>query len=619
MKPGNAERNAYEIRNDNIRLEGFKVVGAENAAGISISRSDGVVVGNNISENNRYGIFLHRPSNNLVENNIAKYNTRKGIWLSGPCENNTIRNNLAVNNGHSGFLLFKSCSGNLLENNTSRNNWDGFSLGVCAGNTLRSNLAENNGVDGFRIKASDNNILNNNVAENNRYRGFHIHDNSSGNLLENNYAENNKWLGISVGGWVTVDDNSEWGIINSHYNVIKNNILENHSTAGIAFYFTTNNVLKNNLVENNRKGIYLRGSSNNQIYHNNFLSNTTQAFDNGSNTWDNGYPSGGNYWSDYTDEDNYHGENQDIPGSDGIGDTPYSIPGDSNQDRYPLMEPWPSEITAEHLFSADDYYLFNPGRYVQYSVSESEGNLDAVMEVACQDSSTGIHYITLTQIGEEGGYWRNSAIFREKRNDKIVWLAGCPVGNQSHFFAMLLTMPSTFQDEDSWVGSWHGESDYTVNWIGTHTVNGVEYDNCIRITISRTKSESEYLRGEGQVYLSKGIGVVEYIFQRTNGNVFTARILESGRLSPVTISGKVIQDGSPVEGYGVSTSFCGLDKINSFATDSEGNFSFDIYGHSIVLRYGPIVEGETRLDVENSKEYKIDNIETDITGLKLIL
>jgi len=30
-------------------------------------------------------------------------------------------------------------------------------------------------------------------------------------------------------------------------------------------------------------------------------------------------------------------ENQDIPGSDGIGDTPYYIIGDSNRDRYPLV------------------------------------------------------------------------------------------------------------------------------------------------------------------------------------------------------------------------------------------------------------------------------------------
>ncbi len=63
------------------------------------------------------------------------------------------------------------------------------------------------------------------------------------------------------------------------------------------------------------------------------------AFDDSvnGNKWDNNYPLGGNYWSDYSGVDNFKGPNQDIPGSDGIGDTPYIIDADS-QDNYPLME-----------------------------------------------------------------------------------------------------------------------------------------------------------------------------------------------------------------------------------------------------------------------------------------
>ena len=55
------------------------------------------------------------------------------------------------------------------------------------------------------------------------------------------------------------------------------------------------------------------------------------AFDVCSNTWDDGYPHGGNYWSDYTGSDN---------NNDGIGDTPYTVPDGSNQDHYPLMYQW---------------------------------------------------------------------------------------------------------------------------------------------------------------------------------------------------------------------------------------------------------------------------------------
>lgn len=57
------------------------------------------------------------------------------------------------------------------------------------------------------------------------------------------------------------------------------------------------------------------------------------------NEWDDSYPSGGNYWSDYTDVDLKSGLDQDQHGNDGIGDTPCVIDVD-NVDRYPLMAPF---------------------------------------------------------------------------------------------------------------------------------------------------------------------------------------------------------------------------------------------------------------------------------------
>jgi len=51
--------------------------------------------------------------------------------------------------------------------------------------------------------------------------------------------------------------------------------------------------------------------------------------------WDAGYPEGGNFWSEYTGEDLMSGPGQDVPGSDGLGDTPYT----GAPDRYPRMTP----------------------------------------------------------------------------------------------------------------------------------------------------------------------------------------------------------------------------------------------------------------------------------------
>ncbi len=87
-------------------------------------------------------------------------------------------------------------------------------------------------------------------------------------------------------------------------------------------------------------GIGSDSSDNNAVYHNNLITNTQQvALNGGSNMWDNGYPSGGNYWSDYNGTDYYCGPYQNETGSDGIGDVPYVIDA-NNVDHYPLMHPY---------------------------------------------------------------------------------------------------------------------------------------------------------------------------------------------------------------------------------------------------------------------------------------
>jgi nitrous oxidase accessory protein NosD len=77
------------------------------------------------------------------------------------------------------------------------------------------------------------------------------------------------------------------------------------------------------------------------IYHNNFVNNSVQAlveptpFD---NAWNEPYPSGGNYWTDYNGSDVFSGPYQNETGKDGIGDTPYIL-DNNDTDRYPLMDP----------------------------------------------------------------------------------------------------------------------------------------------------------------------------------------------------------------------------------------------------------------------------------------
>ena len=128
-------------------------------------------------------------------------------------------------------------------------------------------------------------------------------------------------------------ENSETGILLSLYsedNTIKENIIINNNLGISLQDYSNNNVIQSNdIVEHSKYGLWVLGNCNsNLIYHNDLYNNEKNANDEGSNTYDNGYPSGGNYWDDYNGNDNSP--------QDGIGDTPYNIPGGSNQDRYPL-------------------------------------------------------------------------------------------------------------------------------------------------------------------------------------------------------------------------------------------------------------------------------------------
>ena len=98
-----------------------------------------------------------------------------------------------------------------------------------------------------------------------------------------------------------------------------------------------------------------------------------------TNVWDDGYPSGGNYWSDHVTVDNYSGINQDEPGSDGIVDEPYIfeyILDDDNIDNYPLVEPWsPNPLdTLEELVETIETWNLPKG--IEKSLtSKLEGSL----------------------------------------------------------------------------------------------------------------------------------------------------------------------------------------------------------------------------------------------------
>jgi parallel beta-helix repeat protein len=139
-------------------------------------------------------------------------------------------------------------------------------------------------------------------------------------------------------------ENSEYGI--SLYDCSQADITDNEMVAngyGLRMSGSDNATVTWNLFLGTfHAGIEYSGCSGIQVHHNDFMGNYGSAYAHGDvdNTWDDGYPGGGNYWSDYAGIDEFSGPDQDLPGQDGIGDTPYSVTYMSGYyDRYPLMAP----------------------------------------------------------------------------------------------------------------------------------------------------------------------------------------------------------------------------------------------------------------------------------------
>ncbi|MFQ6129094.1 MAG: NosD domain-containing protein [Thermoplasmata archaeon] len=161
-------------------------------------------------------------------------------------------------------------------------------------------------------------------------------------MFNNNVSSNR--LGISLSNseqnYVTgnIAMNTEIGILvwNAFWNKIVNNTISDNDK-GIHFFGSWFDKVWDNRITLNGEGIEVVNSHNNLIHHNEFIANSKQAADIGTNQWDNGYPSGGNFWSDYSGVDEKNGPGQDQNGSDGIGDIPYDIAEGSSQDRYPLL------------------------------------------------------------------------------------------------------------------------------------------------------------------------------------------------------------------------------------------------------------------------------------------
>ena len=264
--------------------------------------------------------------NNVTIKNMQICGFEYGIYLQTSSMNSIYGNNITAN-GFAGINMAAltidsvvvGCSLNsIYDNNITGNSGEGISFHTSSENSIHDNNISNNGHDGLFLDRGSckNAIVGNNITNNDR-DGIMCVILSGSNIISGNNISDNKHNGVTL-------------TLNSDVNIISENNIQNN-THGIAInnsLYPSKNTISGNNITNNDVGIVISQSSDSRIYHNNFDNNDIDFLaELGANALDNG--SEGNYWNNYNGADS---------NGDGIGDTPYVIDAD-NQDNYPLMKP----------------------------------------------------------------------------------------------------------------------------------------------------------------------------------------------------------------------------------------------------------------------------------------
>jgi len=354
------------------------------------------------------GISLsHHSGNNEIKNNMINSNSGAGIEIFDS-DFNTITGNSIINNSNRGIYILDSTNLTITGNNIRDNNWG--IQGYSPGSSISYNEIISNNVGlqlgGSTSGSNDMMIFKNNMSSklqemyidqycqrinisDNTINGRDLTVHGSQQIIANNEIESldrciitSATDSLILNNDLIADGREAIYILNSGNDIIGNHITSYWNGIRAEVFFENSRILNNVidgcgangihltppngrgygiLIEGNiirsceRKGIELYSTvQNSTIIHNYFINNTVHAEDrSSSNDWNGEYPDWGNYWDSHTSTDHYSGPNQDLPGGDGIGDTPYMIQGVGGAvDNYPLMSPLDTPSTGDIMITS---------------------------------------------------------------------------------------------------------------------------------------------------------------------------------------------------------------------------------------------------------------------------
>jgi parallel beta-helix repeat protein len=418
----------------------------------------------------------------------------RGIYFDER-ENVTIRNT-KISKFSYGLSLWESTNVSIIGNSITENNGCCMEVTLCPGVTIVENNINGSTVGGITIATSMNAII----------RG-------------NNIANVRDFSGI---------------VARCSNSTISENTLTNCHN-GVSLNDCHDNTVSGNIIANCYDGIWLQSSTNNFFYHNDLINNTLQVYDQSwdypegyspsFNTWDHGYTSGGNYWSNYAGKYPNAIEIEDS----GIWNTPYAIDG-NNSDNYPLMQPLGNISSTSVICSPNPVSVGSPTictafvsgsnstGTITWGTSSSNGNFS---QLACtlsngscstrySDTRSGTVTITATYLGDSNNLPSSGSAHLTVWGVGSIFQGDLVVSSGSNFTIINERLDVSGSIEIKSGGRLFLESatlniiDYRVgwNWRRNHIdVHGGM--DCINSTISTNRYTS--IRGDGSVYVANSL------------------------------------------------------------------------------------------------------------------
>lgn len=371
---------------------------SNSTVGLYVDHSGSNSIDNNTIKSNTYGIELYWSGGNLLRDNDMTSNKHNfGVYGFSLLDYvNDVDTSNTVNgkpiyywiNQHdrqvptnAGYVAIVNSTGITAKDLNLSSNEQGVLLAYTTNSTITNVIVSKNYYGVYFMFSDSNTIADSTLTDNGI--GIDVTE-SHKNAIHNNkllrniigvsiyYSDDNVLSGNQVTGDGVPGSLAGISLTESKGNIIsENTVSRNQFYIGSGIYLelsSDNNTIVENKLANNQYGITIGyfgllgledQNNNNTIYHNNFIKNTNQVLSlNSVNTWDNGYPSGGNYWNDYVGNDTYSGRCQNITGSDGKGDMPYWI-DENNQDNYPLMYLYGlGDVNDDGVVNIRDMFIF---------------------------------------------------------------------------------------------------------------------------------------------------------------------------------------------------------------------------------------------------------------------